>query len=95
MRYLDLIATPKKKQLLGLQRRMKGWKQSNTGSGTDMKSPITLPITYHLSPCPGAPRADSHPQLSAAGQPGHITLDSYASTLQAAQTLEAYFSASS
>ena len=35
------------------------------------------------------------PQLSAAGQPGHITLDSYASTQQAAQTLEAYFSASS
>ena len=35
------------------------------------------------------------PQLSAAGQPGHITLDSYACTQQATQALEAYYSASS
>ena len=35
------------------------------------------------------------PQLSAAWQPGHITLDSYASVQQAAQSLEAYFTASS
>ena len=34
-------------------------------------------------------------QLGAAGQPGHITLDTYASTQQAGQALEAYFSASS
>ena len=34
-------------------------------------------------------------QLGTAGQPGHILLDTYASTQQAGQTLEAYFSASS
>ena len=34
-------------------------------------------------------------QLGTAGQPGHITLDTYASIQQARQTLEAYFSASS
>ena len=34
-------------------------------------------------------------QLGTAGQPGHITLDTYASTQQAGQALEGYFSASS
>ena len=34
-------------------------------------------------------------QLGTAGQPGHITLDTYASSQQAGQALEAYFSASS
>ena len=34
-------------------------------------------------------------QLGTAGQPGHIKLDTYASTQQAGQALEGYFSASS
>ena len=34
-------------------------------------------------------------QLGTPGQPGHITLDTYASTQQAGQALEGYFSASS
>ena len=34
-------------------------------------------------------------QLGTAGQPGHVTLDTYASTQQAGKALEGYFSASS